>query len=69
MHDSHRKSKYSPQHIHFKIRCLKEYARREHDKIYSAGFPIGESRVDDKTKSMLNKNMKAHLRAYGVIIE
>ena len=69
MHDGQSKSKYGPQYIHFKIRCLKEYARRKHDKIYSADFPIGEIRVDDKTKSMLNENMKADLREYGVKIE
>lgn len=65
MYDRQNKSKYSPRYIHFKIRCLKEYARRKHEKSYPVDFPIDEIRVDDKTqkKSMMNKNMKADLRA------
>ena len=67
MHKGESVTKYGPQYVHFHQKCLKEYARRKHDKIYDE-FPMEEVKVDEATRELLDDRTKDDLRSYGINI-
>ena len=52
--------KYCPLYIHFKVECLKEYARRIHDVHYKA-LPFSEITFGKDTLTRFSKEVKVFL--------
>ena len=58
-------SKLCPLYIHFKAKCLKEYAQRIHDVHYE-GFPFSEIMFGKDTLARLPEEVKVFLEETGM---
>ena len=63
-----RHSKYGPLYIHFRNKCLKEYARRIHDKVYDT-FPYNLIKIDSNSLSKIPDNVLANLIDRGIELQ